>query len=246
MDSVQGVLDSILFCERFPPVNNSYNEVASSIHTEFWEDAYNKNLRLDDVEIEFRLGKCPLGKRGPFDTNISEKQFNFIMESLQGYNKWDETTYSEDVIGYFPAIDESIRFMVCSDGTEKLISKQKVTQADYIGKDLPFDFRLAVNLELTIPPSNRYNLHTATRTVTRKRRSFLIGTCRYDLTKVVEQNGKTTHQIEIEIVDLTRLQVYYDNSQHLVQEVQTRLVDLMNSIEPIRAFHVELLRKRHF
>ena len=246
MDSVQGVLDSLLFAERFPPVNNAMNDSASAIHTTFWEDSYNKNLRLQDVEIELRLGKCPPGKRGSFDTNIPEKQFSHIVESLQGYEKWDETSYIEEVTGYFPKVDESVRFTVSNNGLVKTISKQKVTQADYVGKNLPFDFRLAVNIELNMEESVRFTLATATRVVTRKRNSFLLGNVRYDLTRVVEENGNVSHQIELEIVNLPEMQIKHDNSQNLVIELQTRLVDLMNSVEPIRAFNVELLRKRHF
>ena len=162
MDTVQSLLDSILFSEKFAPPNIAFNDAASTIHTTFWEDSYSRNLRLQDVEIEVRLGKCPLSGKGPFDTVISEKLFNIMIESLIGFNEWDETQYTEDVVGYFPKIDESVRHVVSNNGSTITTSKQKVSQADYIGKDLPFDFRLAVNIELTLPFDERYTLKTAT------------------------------------------------------------------------------------
>ena len=152
MDSIQSILDSVVFSERFSPPNLAFNNAARTIHTTFWEDAFNRNLRLENVEIEVRFGRCPPYGKGSFNTDVSEKQFNKMVESLMGFNDWDSTAYVEDIVGYFPKIDESVRHVVSNDGSTTTTSKQKVTQADYLGKDLPFDFRLAVNIELTLPP----------------------------------------------------------------------------------------------
>ncbi len=246
MDSIQAVLDSVLFSEKFAPPNLASNDAARTIHTVFWEDSYNRNLRLQDVEIEIRLGKCPFNGRGPFNTSISEKQFNAIIESLMGFNKWDTTQYTEDVVGYFPRIDESIRHVVSSDGSKTTTSKQKVSQADYLGKNLPFDFRLAVNIELTLPPSEKYTLDSAQKIVNRKRQSFTLQNFRYDLTRVIDNNGSTTHQVEIEIINLPDIQINTSNSQVVTRELQARIIDLFNAVEPIRSFNIELLRKRSF
>lgn len=246
MDSIQGVIDSVLFAEKFAPANISLNDTAAQLHTLFWEDSYNRNLRVQDVEIEIRLGKCPINNRGPFNTNISEKQFNTMMESLLGFNEWDKSEYTEDIVGYFPKTDESIRHIVRNDGTSKTTSKQKVTQADYIGKNLPFDFRLAVNIELDIPNSNKYVLGTAQRIVNRKRHSFTLQNIRYDLTRLIDSTGTVTHQVEIELINLTDMQLKQDNAQTVTRELQSRIVDLLNALEPIRAFHIELSRKRNF
>uniref|UniRef100_A0A6C0IXI7 mRNA 5'-phosphatase n=1 Tax=viral metagenome TaxID=1070528 RepID=A0A6C0IXI7_9ZZZZ len=246
MDSVQGILDSILFCDKFSPPNLALNDAARTIHTFFWEDSFNRNLRLEQVEIEVRFGKCPLSAKGPFNTDVSEKQFNTIIGSLLGFNKWDSTQYTEDIVGYFPKIDESVRHVVSSDGSKMTTSKQKVSQADYVGKNLPFDFRLAVNIELTLPESNRYTLDTATRRVNRKRQSFTLKNFRYDFTRVIEKNGSATHQIEIEIINLPDIQLRQSNSQIVTRELQARIVDLLNAVEPIRLFNIELFRKRQF
>lgn len=246
MDSVQGVVDSILFAEKFPPANLASNDAANTIHTVFWEDSYNRNLRLNDVEIEVRFGKCPLNGKGAFNTTISERQFTAIVESLQGYNNWDRIDYTEDIVGYFPRIDESVRHITSSDGSTVVMSKQKVVQADYIGKDLPLDFRLAVNIELSIPYSSKYTLSTAQRRVNRKRYSFTLKNFRYDLTRVIDQNGGVTHQAEIEMINIAEIQLRESNAQVVIRELQARIVDMMNSLEPIRDFHVELLRKRNF
>lgn len=246
MDSVQAILDSILFAEKFPPPNLASNNAAKNIHTMFWEDSYNRNLRLQDLEIEVRLGKCPSGGKGAFNTSIPEKQFNKMVESLQGYNEWDKNEYTEDIVGYFPRIDESVRHVVSNDGSTKTISKQKVSQADYIGKDLPFDFRIAVNIELTLPLSKKYSLANAERVVNRKRHSFTLKNFRYDLTRVIDRLGSVTHQVEIELIHATDIQIRESNSQIVTQELQARIVNLLNSLEPICSFHIELLRKRHF
>ena len=246
MNSVQGVLDSILFSEKFPPPNLAFNDTANTIHTTFWEDSYNRNLRLQDVEIEVRLGKCPPNGRGSFNTSIPERQFGIMIESLQGFNQWDHTEYTEDIIGYFPEVDESVRHVISSDGSQTTTSKQKVTQADYIGKDLPFDFRLAVNIELKIPHSSMYQLQTAKRIVNRKRHSFTLKNFRYDLTRIIDQSGAVTHQVEIELINLPDIQLRESNAQVVTQELQSKIIDIMNSLEPVRSFHIDLLRKRHF
>ena len=246
MDSIQGVLDSVLFCDKFAPPNLAFNNAARTIHTTFWEDSFNRNLRLENVEIELRFGKCPLNGRGSFNTNVSEKQFNTIVESLLGFNEWDSTQYTEDIVGYFPKIDESVRHVVSQNGSKTTTSKQKVSQADYVGRDLPFDFRLAVNIELTLPEDNMYTLATATRRVNRKRQSFTIQNFRYDLTRVVDENGSATHQVELEIINLPDIQLRQSNSQIVTRELQSRIVDLLNAVEPVRSFNIELLRKRQF
>ena len=246
MDSVQGVLDSILFSEKFAPPNLAFNNTARTIHTTFWEDSFNRNLRLEHVEIEARLGKCPLTGKGPFNTNVSQKQFNTIVESLSGFNEWDSTQYTEDIVGYFPKVDESVRHVVSSDGSKTTTSKQKVSQADYVGKNLPFDFRLAVNIELNLPDSDRYTLDTATRRVNRKRQSFTLKNFRYDLTRVIEEDGSATHQVEIELINLPDIQLRQSNSQIVTRELQSNIIGLFNAVEPIRSFDIELLRKRQF
>lgn len=243
---MQAVLDSILFSEKFAPPNLAFNDSARTVHTTFWEDSFNRNLRLENVEIEVRLGKCPLNGKGPFNTNVSERQFNTIVESLMCFNEWDETQYTEDIVGYFPKIDESVRHVVSSDGYTTTTSKQKVTQADYIGKDLPFDFRLAVNIELTLPANERYTLNTATRRVNRKRQSFTLKNFRYDLTRVIDENGSVTHQVELEIINIPNIQIRESNSQIVTRELQSRIVDLLNAVEPVRSFNIELLRKRQW
>jgi hypothetical protein len=246
MDSIQSILDSVLFSEKISPPNLAFNDAARTIHTTFWEDAFNRNLRLENAEIEVRLGRCPPSGKGSFNTDVSEKQFNKMVESLMAFNEWDSTAYVEDIVGYFPKVDESVRHVVSNDGSTTTTSKQKVTQADYLGKDLPFDFRLAVNIELTLPPNKKYTLNTATRRVNRKRQSFTLKNFRYDLTRVISEDGSISHQVELEIINLPDIQLKLSNSQVLSRELQSRIVNLLNSVEPVRSFHIELLRKRQF
>lgn len=243
MDKLQSALNSVLFVEKFAPPNNALTDGAKYVHTAFWDDSFNRNLRLQNAEIEIRLGKAPLSGRGPFDTKIPERMFNVMCESLQSYTKWDNSFQKRDIVGYFPNIDESMR-VVKYDGGTTVISKQKVLNADFIGKDLPFDFRLSVSLELQI--NDDINLNTATRTVVRDRASYCLGNIRYDLTKITHANGSKEYQVELEIIDPSEIQVTCSNAQNITLEIQHRLIDLMNTCEPVRSFNVELLRKRHF
>jgi len=243
MDKLQSVLNSVLFVEKFTPPNNSLTDGAKYIHEAFWEDSFNRNLRLQDAEIEIRLGKAPPSGKGSFNTNIPERMFNVMCESLQSYTKWDNSFVKRDLVGYFPDIDESMRAIQDESGTT-VISKQKVLQADFVGKDLPFDFRLAVNLELKI--NDKVNINTATQTVVRDRVSYCLRNIRYDLTKLTHANGKKEFQVELEIIDPPEIQLTSVNAQDVTLEIQQRLIDLMNACEPVRSFNVELLRKRQF
>ena len=246
MNSIQSIIDSIIFSERFVPPNNARNESAALIHCNFWEDSYNRNLRLEDVEIEVRLGKCPLNGRGSFNTYISKRQFTKIIESLQGFTNWDKIEYTEDMVGYFPEVDESLRHVVSSDGVTKTISKQKVIQADYIGKNLPFDFRLAVNIELNMEDCENITLKNATKINNRKRHSFTLQNFRYDLTRVIDKFNNVNHQIEIELINISDIQLRQSNAFFITRELQLRIVSMLNALEPIRSFDIQLLRKKNF
>jgi len=242
MDSVQSILNMILFPDNFNPPNLAYTTGAKMVHDAFWEDCFNRNLRLEDVEIEIRLGKAPSNGRGSFNTNIPERMFKVMMESLQSYTKWDATSHKREMVSYFPGTDSSIRCIEGEDG-KTIISKQKVLHADFVGKDLPLDFRISVNLELKI---DSFNENTSNRTVIRDRASFCLGNLRYDMSRLTHEDGTKEHQAEIEIIDPPSIQLTCQNAQSLAIEFENRIKDLLNSCEPIRSFHVELLRKRYF
>lgn len=246
MDCVQSILNTTIFAERFTQPNTAFSETAGHLHTAFWEDSYNRNLRLEHVEIEFRLGKCPTNRKGCFNTSIPEQLFKKMMECLQSYNNWDEATHKQEIVAYFPKIDQSVRHVIANDGTTTTTSKQKILQADFVGKDLPLDFRLAVNIELPLQASTKYTLQTAERIVNRTRSSFSIDNVRYDLTRIVEDNGTVDYQVELELINVPTIQLKEDSTQSLTLQIQSRLIEIMNSIEPIRSFHIELLRKRSF
>ena len=119
MDVFQSILNSVLFCDKFGDYRDrpaTTSGAAGTIHEAFWADAFNRNLRLDQVEIEVRLGKLPASKRGPFDTNIPRALFQQIVQSLQDYHGWDDRSHTRDMVGYFPEKDESLRLIVGEDG----------------------------------------------------------------------------------------------------------------------------------
>ena len=243
MDSIQSILTSILYMEKCLYPNLSKTQNAHKINNAFWYDSFNRNLSLDHCEIEVRLGKLPVKGRGPFDTNVPENMFNTMICGLQSYAKWDDVTHTNDQVAYYTTLDESVR--VITSKYERIVtSKQKVLYADYLGKDLPFDFRLGVSLEI---PMEKCKLGEPTRVVSRKRVSYTKGFFRYDLTEVVNHEDMSVErQVEIELVNLTQLQLSYDNAQIVTMELQQRITNLLDLVEPIRSFHVELLRKRNF
>jgi hypothetical protein len=243
MDKVQSVLNSVLFAEKYAPPNTAHTAAAARVHDAFWDDSFNRNLRLEDAEIEIRLGKAPPSGRGAFNTNVPERMFNAMCESLQAYAGWDSTAHKRDVVSYFPDVDESLRAIQGDDGTT-VISKQKVMNADFVGKGLPFDFRLAVNLELRVNDAVR--LSAATRTVVRDRASYSLGNVRYDMTRLTHVDGRNEFQVELELLDPAEIQLTCKDAQAITLELERRIVDLMSACEPIRAFNVELLRKRYF
>lgn len=245
MDVIQSILNSTLFAEKFPhSAPQATNEDARLIQMAFWDDAYNRNLRLEHVEVELRVGKCPIGVRGPFSTSVPRKQFGKMLESLQGYTGWDSVTHETDVVSYFPQMDDSIRVVTREDGSTMAITKQRVCQADFVGHDLPFDLRLSVSVEIALD-SSVYNVEKSTRSVVRRRSSFTLKNIRYDLTEVL-CNGVSDYQVEIELINLPTLQLQETNAQVVAMELQQATASLMNALEPVRSFNISLLRRRNF
>jgi hypothetical protein len=121
-----------------------------------------------------------------------------------------------------------------------------VIQADYIGKNLPFDFRLAVNIELNMEDCENITLKNATKINNRKRHSFTLQNFRYDLTRVIDKFNNVNHQIEIELINISDIQLRQSNAFFITRELQLRIVSMLNALEPIRSFDIQLLRKKNF
>ena len=246
MDQVQDVLNSVLFPDKFPPPDTSKTEAARKVHNAMWADAYNRNLRLEHVEVEVRLGRAPESGRGPFNTNVPERMFRTFATALQSYTDWDGTGYDKQIVGYFPQIDESLRLVVNADGSRRLISKQKAMHADFLCPGSPLDIRLAVSVELPVTEPMA-TLDKATRTVVRERHSYSLNSFRYDLTSMQHADGSREFQVEIELIDPPAAQVTLGGTaQKLTLELQNRLLDLFRMCEDTSTLVIKPLRKRYF
>jgi hypothetical protein len=148
------------------------------------------------IEIELRLGKI---NHNIFDTNIGSDNFSKILKSLEGYKGWEEKTVVEDEVYYWPS---GVR-CVYSDGECVYQKKNKILNRNF-QLDEPMDVRLGISQEIPADPPT----DDASRSVTRKRFSFLRKNVRIDMTMVFGQpddkdsEDSTSYQVEFEILSV--------------------------------------------
>lgn len=240
MDAVTRDLTSVLFPETMCPPNTSYGD-AHAVHKEFWSDPYSKNLRLDNVEIEVRMGRL---KSRCFDALVSQQTYRKLIESLQQYTAWDAVTHERSSVAYFERRDDSLRAVTNSNGTV-YVSKQRLMTSDFVIANAAYDFRISASLE--IPVADRPSLDTSTRRIVRDRTSFTLREWRYDLTKVTEEDNTNSYQVEIEMVDPAREQLTRKDANTLSADLMCRLGDLFDVLEPDRdSMTVEHRRRKWY
>lgn len=227
MQVFQQDIESILFVERSPPPNLAQG-VAHDVNKAFWSDPYAKNLRLDDVEVEVRLGRV---QERFFETGVSLRSFQKLMSALQDYPDWDEQSSRRETVIYFETRDDSLRAIMQSDGSMQYMSKQKAFTSDYTINNAPYDLRLSASIEM--PVADRPALETSTRRVVRDRVSYTLGKWRYDLSTVTpEGGGSSVYHVEIELVNATQAQVQYNDATEATEELGCRVRDLLKILEP--------------
>lgn len=224
MNVVERDIASILFPETSPPPNVSQG-LARDVHDHFWRDPYCKNLRLDDVELEVRLGRCN-GRN--FDASVSQRTFAMLSESFQQYTKWDAVNNETSSVAYFETRDDSLRAVTDAAGT-RYISKQRVCISDFYVENGAYDFRIAASLEIAV--NDRPSIESSTRRVTRDRVSYSLGNWRYDLTIVTTESNDVTYQVEIELIDPVAVQCSNKDATALATELGARLRDVLNVLE---------------
>lgn len=222
MNSIANDLKSILFPEELPPPNVS---TAHQVHTRFWSDPYSKNLRLDHVEIEVRLGR---NQPRRFDACVSKRSFAQLNESLQQYTLWDDVKREMSSVAYFESRDESLRAVSNADGTT-YISKQRIFTSDYTIANTAYDFRIAASVEM--PVSDRPCIARSTRRVTRDRVSYSLGLWRYDLTEVTEEDGTSSYQVELELINPLGVQISGPDATDVAKQLLCKLRDIFNVLE---------------
>ena len=224
MNIVERDISSILFPETSPPPNLSQG-VAKDVHNQFWSNPYCKNLRLDDLELEVRLGRC---QERRFDSCVSQRTFSILCDSLQQYNKWDAVTNEKSSVAYFETRDDSLRAVTDSSGTH-YVSKQRVCISDFCVQNAAYDFRIAASLEM--PVHDRPPIETSTRRVTRDRVSYSLGIWRYDLTTITTESNDITYQVEIELINPVTVQCSHKTATTIAAQLGARLRDLLNVLE---------------
>ncbi len=226
MDAFKEDLASVLFIEQAPPPVLARG-TAAEVEKQFWSDPYAKNLSMDGVEIEVRLGRV---KDRCFQSSVSKHSFNTLCAALQDFASWDATGVTRDTVVYFETRDDSLRAIISGDGTVQYMSKQRAFTADYTVHDSPYDIRLSASVE--IPVADRPRIETSTRRVTRDRSSYTLGQWRYDLTSVTAEVGSTEYQVEIELVNPLHAQTHYKDATAAATELGCRVRDLIKVLEP--------------
>ncbi len=147
------------------------------------------------IEIEFRFGKSTLDG---FDTNVGKDMFEKIKRRLHKYKGWEEIKNTEDEVYYW---SDGTR-CVYNEDTSITCKKHKIFKKDFNLKQ-PLDVRFAVSQEIpTEQPED-----DATKSVTRKRTSFIRKNVSIDLTEVtgppkdIDNEEETTYHVELEIID---------------------------------------------
>ena len=242
MEQIASLLDDVLYMERKPPpLGLSTAQGCQRIERAFWDDAFGRNLALDNVEIEFRCGRR---RQRHFDSQVSASVFGRIVDSMQAYTAWDDAQRERSVVSYFDTVDGSVRKIDSERGTQ-IMSKQRVLIADFTVDGCAFDIRMAVSIEVEI--ADRPPLQKATRRIVRDRASYTLNPWRYDLTKATDEDGNVAYHVEIELVDPVQVQTENNNSQCIAALLQRRFSDMMRVLEPDSTeFRPQLVHKRWY
>lgn len=220
----------------------------------FVEDIFNRNLRIDGLELELRLGSVPhveAGRRagGGFVASVPEHTFSAYISALQRSRHWTAPPlYERDTVAYFEDIDDSVRLHMSSNGDKRLLSKQKIGIVDVRVANAPLDFRIAASIEvpMDIARTRVFNLRRASRTVVRDRSSFTYRNFRYDLTRVTDASGGRVHMVEVELVDPAEIQLKGIDAAVLTSELYQRVIDLFSIVEPTEKLTTHIVRTRWF
>ncbi len=168
------------------------------------------------IEIEFRLGKINLDG---FDTNVGKDMFEKIKRRLMKYKGWESINNTEDEVYYWPDGTRCIYNETMSTTNKK----HKIFKKDF-NLNKPLDVRFSVSQEI---PTDQPQ-EDATKSVTRKRTSFVRKNVTIDLTEVtgppkdIDDEEETTYQVEVEIIDPSAILKDY-----LIENIVYKVHDLL-------------------
>ena len=192
------------------------NKVFDKIH-----DQIENHKNDEHIEIEMRLGKFN-GKM--FDTNVGKDNFDKVMTGLQKYNQWEQVVLSDQEVFYRER--DNTRITVDDNtGDETIIKKERVKNQDFKRlKNSPYYLRISISKELPIQDLQDREMD---KKKTKTRVSFIRKNLSIDMTKCtgdmhdMDAEDPVTYQIELEIVDPSRVQTKDDllNILHKVKDV---------------------------
>ena len=172
-----------------------------------WQPVIDKYKNSPNIEIEFRFGRRSGNK---FDTNVGKETFIKCLKALDAYAGWESKKRAKFDLYYFEG-DERLQINEETDERDSVI-KQRVTVDDFQLGGLPFDVRLGVSSEVPF----EYDGETATDQKTKERWSFVRKNLSIDMSKVQgnpddpDDDDDTNYQIEMEIIDPSKLQTRDD------------------------------------
>ena len=162
----------------------------------------NSHKAIPNVEIELRLGHIQ-GNR--FDTNVGEKDFNWMMRGFEKFKGWDDVKESTETVYY----SNELRYSTNEDTDEEIyIKKNKLKNIDH--RFDKFDVRLGVATE---EPHDMDGLDDIEfdRTVLKKRKSFIRKNVSIDMTIIsgdpddLDDEEEKQYQVELELLNVDKM-----------------------------------------
>ena len=171
------------------------------------------------VEMELRIGRY---NGNFFDTDVGRERWERVLSGLRQYDGW-ESAYVTHSDSYYNDAN-SIRITVdASTGAQTMVPKVRAAQEDFTEQGAPVDVRFCVSTE--VPATGQYEMD---RKLVRVRHSFVRKNLRIDMTQVtgikdMDSEEPTSFQIELEIVDPTKIQ-YVEEFYNMCHKINNLLM----------------------
>lgn len=184
-------------------IHESANPAAKFLF-ERWAQVIETHKASENTEIEIRFGRRSGTK---FDTNVGKPTFQKVLQALTRYEGWESTDHSEVTVYYF----EGGKRLSVNEQTEEQKGeiKTRVKVDDFQLPNEPLDVRLGISTEV---PFEYDGEETSTEQKTKERWSFVRKNLSIDMTIITgnpddkDSDDDKTYQIEMEIVDPTKIQ----------------------------------------
>lgn len=153
---------------------------------------------LDSIELEARLGIYDES----FDPNIGEEHYNTILGMLDSFDGWLEKSKIKCIDKYnknlrlttYEYLDET------KEKEPKCIEKVKLKNFTFVTENLPFDFRISISREISVPVSKFNNKKKDLYQRVKTRDSRIFQNASFDLTIVeTKEDSNIIQSFEYEI-----------------------------------------------